>query len=42
MDKSPMDREAEDMGQICTVREVEPAVVTVVSNAAMLQDVGMP
>ena len=37
-----MDKEAENVGRICTVREVEPAVVAVVSNAAMIQDVGMP
>ena len=37
-----MDREAENVGLICTVREMEPVVVAVVSNAAMMQDVGMP
>ena len=30
------------MGQVCTVREVKPTVVAVVSNVAMMQDVGMP
>ena len=28
--RSQMDREAENVGQVCTVREVEPAVVVVV------------
>ena len=37
-----MDREAENVGRVCTVREVEPAVVAVVSDTAMMQSEGMP
>ena len=37
-----MDRKAEKVGRICTVREVTPAVVVIVSNVAMVQDVWIP
>ena len=37
-----MNRKAEKLGRICTVREVTPAVVAIVSNAAVKEDVGMP
>ena len=40
--RAQMDREAENVGQVCTVREVEPKVVVVVSNTSIMQDVGMP
>ena len=37
-----MDRKAEKVEQIYTVREVTPAVVAIVSNLVVEQDVGMP
>ena len=40
--RARMDRDATHVGRVCTVREVDPAVVAVVSNTAMMQDMGMP
>ena len=37
-----MDGGAENVERVCTIREVEPVVVAVVSNTAMMQDVRMP
>jgi hypothetical protein len=34
--RARMDREAENIGRVCTVREVELAVAAIVSNTAML------
>ena len=36
-----MDREAENVGRVYMVREVEPEVVAVVSNTAMMREEGM-
>ena len=40
--RAQLDRKVVRVGQVCTIRKVEPAVVAVVSNTYTLRDKEMP